>query len=134
VVWGPGVPRGGVRDKFVASVDLAPTFAGWAGAELPGADGRDLAPLLGDGPAPPWRERLLIEHFAGHPWVGLRTPRYTHVEQATGERELYDLREDPRQLRSIHESADRALLEDLERRLESLRDCAGDGRRAAERG
>jgi hypothetical protein len=66
--------------------------------------------------------------------VGLRTPRYTYVEHATGEKELYDLREDPRQMRSVHESADRALLEDLEGRLESLRDCAGDGCRAAERG
>jgi arylsulfatase A-like enzyme len=134
VVRGPGVPRGETRDELVANVDLAPTFAGWAGAELPGADGRDLAPLLGDGPAPSWRERLLIEHFAGHAWVGLRTPHYTYVEHATGEKELYDLREDPRQMRSVHESADRALLEGLERRLESLRDCAGDGCRAAERG
>jgi arylsulfatase A-like enzyme len=134
VVRGPGVPRGETRDELVANVDLAPTFAGWAEAGLPGADGRSLAPLLGDGPAPSWRERLLIEHFAGHEWVGLRTPRYTYVEHATGEKELYDLRQDPRQLRSVHESADRALLEDLGRRLESLRDCAGEGCRAAERG
>jgi N-acetylglucosamine-6-sulfatase len=132
VVRGPGVPRDEKRDELVANVDLAPTFAAWGGVELPGADGRELAPLLEDAPSASWRERLLIEHFAGHEWAGLRTPRYTYVEHATGEKELYDLREDPRQLRSVHKTADQALLENLERRLELLRDCSGDGCRAAE--
>lgn len=132
VVRGPGVPRDEKRDELVANVDLAPTFAAWGRVELPGADGRELAPLLEDAPSAPWRERLLIEHFAGQGWAGLRTPRYTYVEHATGEKELYDLREDPRQLRSIHKTADQALLENLERRLELLRDCSGDGCRAAE--
>ncbi|HEX4992603.1 MAG TPA: sulfatase, partial [Rubrobacteraceae bacterium] len=90
------------------------------------------APLLEDAPSASWRERLLIEHFAGHEWAGLRTPRYTYVEHATGEKELYDLREDPRQLRSVHKTADQALLENLDRRLELLRNCSGDGCRAAE--
>ena len=132
VVRGPGVPPDEKRDELVANVDLAPTFAAWGGVELPGTDGRELVPLLEDAPAASWRERLLIEHFAGHEWAGLRTPRYTYVEHATGEKELYDLREDPRQLRSVHKTADQALLENLERRLELLRDCSGDGCRAAE--
>jgi N-acetylglucosamine-6-sulfatase len=133
VVRGPGVPAGEVRDELVANVDLAPTFADWSGVEIPDADGRELAPVLEASPPASWRTRLLIEHFAGHAWLALRTPRYTYVEHATGEKELYDLREDPRQLRSIHDTADRALLEDLERRLDLLWDCAGDGCRAAER-
>lgn len=132
LVRGPGVPRGETRDELVANVDLAPTFADWAGVELPGADGRELAPVLGGDPTPSWRKRLLIEHFVGHAWAGLRTSHYTYVEHATGEKELYDLREDPRQLQSIDRTADRALLEGFERRLDSLRDCAGDGCRAAE--
>jgi N-acetylglucosamine-6-sulfatase len=132
VVRGPGVPPDEKRDELVANVDLAPTFAAWGGVELPGADGRELAPLLEDAPSASWRERLLIEHFAGHAWEGLRTPRYTYAEHATGEKELYDLREDPRQLRNVYKTADQALLENLERRLELLRDCSGDGCRAAE--
>ena len=132
LVRGPGVPHGAVRQELVANVDLAPTFADWGGVEMPDADGRDLAPVLGRDPTPPWRKQLLIEHFAGHVWSGLRTPRYTYVEYATGEKELYDMREDPHELQNIAKTAANALLEDLHRRLESLRDCAKDGCRGAE--
>jgi N-acetylglucosamine-6-sulfatase len=132
LVRGPGVPQGEVHEELVSNVDLAPTFAAWGGVQMADADGRDLAPVLERDPAPSWRKRLLIEHFAGHTWSGLRTPRYTYAEYAAGEKELYDMRKDPYELENIAETSDDALLQDLDSRLESLRGCAKDGCRAAE--
>jgi N-acetylglucosamine-6-sulfatase len=122
----PGVPAGEKREELVANVDLAPPIADWADASPPeNPDGRSLAPLLSTSRPDSWREALLIEHFVGSDWAGLRTPRYTYVEHEGGEKELYDLKEDPHQIDNLYESADAALLSTLHSRLESLEDCAG---------
>ena len=63
VVRGPGVPAGATIPALAANIDLAPTFAAWAGTPLPGfVDGRSLAPLLaGETPAD-WRHAVLVEN------------------------------------------------------------------------
>jgi arylsulfatase A-like enzyme len=66
------------------------------------------------------------------PYRAVRTQRYLYVEYKTGERELYDLRKDPYELHSLHDSADKDLISKLEARLDALRDCAGKGCRTAE--
>jgi len=133
LVRGPGVPAGERREELVANVDLAPTIAGWAGAPSPeNPDGRSLTPLLSYSPPGSWREALLIEHFVGSDWVGLRTPRYTYVEHEGGDRELYDMQKDPHQIDNIHGRADDALLDSLRSRLDDLKDCAGARCREAE--
>jgi len=43
----------------------------------------------------------------------------------TGERELYDLKNDPYQLESLHAKADPALLQSLSAQLAKLKTCAG---------
>jgi N-acetylglucosamine-6-sulfatase len=126
LIRGPGVPAGEKRDELVANVDLAPTIAEWADASPPeNPDGRSLSPLLSGSSPDAWRGVLLIEHFVGPNWAGLRTPRYSYIEHKDGDRELYDMRADPHQLDNVYESADDALLEELHARLEALRDCAG---------
>jgi hypothetical protein len=62
----------------------------------------------------------------------VRTRRYAYFEYTKGEEELYDLESDPYQLKSIHRSADPALLKDLRVRLEALKKCAGSDCREAE--
>ena len=62
----------------------------------------------------------------------VRTGTHKYVEYQSGEKELYDLANDPYELENIYETADPALLEDLKARLEALRDCEGDGCREAE--
>src|SRR3712207_2057858 len=57
--------------------------------------------------------------------AGVRTPRYTYVEHEGGEKELYDLKEDPYQIENIHETADASLLNALRSRLDALKECAG---------
>jgi hypothetical protein len=57
----------------------------------------------------------------------------TYVQYETGERELYDLRGDPRQLRSLHDDPERAVEEAaLSARLKALKYCSSKGCRGAE--
>ena len=48
----------------------------------------------------PWRTGLLIEHMGARvpTYCGIRSLRYAYVEYKTGERELYDLVNDPYEL------------------------------------
>jgi N-acetylglucosamine-6-sulfatase len=135
VVRGPGVPEGAVREQLVSNTDWAPTIADWAETQPPDfVDGRSFAPLLSEDPPTEWRERLLIEFFMrNREFRGLRTPDgKTYVEYSTGERELYDLEEDPYQLESIHASVEQPLLISLHDRLEALEECSGEECRTAE--
>lgn len=95
--------------RLTLNMDLAPTFAALAGIEAPGAEGESLLPLLQDinGTAP-WRQDFLIEHVQGGTTDGaiptfcaLRNTRALFVKYQTGEEELYDLNNDPFQLRNI---------------------------------
>lgn len=111
-------------EHLVLNLDLAPTFAGLAGAHLPHMDGRDLRPLLRPGFAPSWRSDFLIEHLfaGGQPgervptYCALRSKRHKYVVYQTGEAELYDLARDPNEFRNLHA---RPGLRGLERELRS---------------
>ncbi|WP_432862499.1 sulfatase family protein [Microbispora rosea] len=139
VVRGPGVPAGGVIDALTSTVDLAPTFAELGGATVPPtAEGRSLVPLL-RGQHVPWRDTVLAEFY--HPsysphspptYAMLRTGRYAYVEYETGERQLYDLRDDPAELHNIAATADPFLTLALSARLALLRACSGPACRLAD--
>lgn len=129
IVRGPGVPEGRTLDHMVLNTDFAPAFAELGGAPAPtDTDGRSFVPLLDDSPPPVdgWRESFLVEYFQKHPYAALRTERYSYVEYDNGERELYDLRDDPYQLESLDASPEhRDLTKDLHTRLEALKACSG---------
>jgi arylsulfatase A-like enzyme len=151
MVRGPGVPAGIRRDEMVLNNDFVPTFADLAGLPPPASvDGRSFASLLdkrqGNDPAS-WRTAFEIRNWNNKkdeasyravtpvpPYRAVRTRRYLYVEYEAGERELYDLRRDPYELNSLHDSADPDLISKLDARLEALRDCAGKGCRTAEDG
>ncbi len=138
MVRGPGVPADSVRRHLVVNNDLAPTFADLAGARAPGADGRSFAPLLtaDPPPVPSWRKRILVENWRSPTVDGtsripnfkaVRTRNMLYARYASGERELYDLREDPYQLRSRnpgHPANLRAVTR-LREGLRGLQHCAG---------
>jgi len=142
VARGPGILAGATKRALVLNNDLAPTFTDLAGATTPSfVDGRSLKPLLTGPPSERWRERFLVESWqdpkrpsSPPTYKAVRTPRHLYVRYATGERELYDLREDPHQLRSRHETAGRKLLSALKLRLEALKDCEARACRTAEGG
>ncbi len=160
-VRGPGVAAGAKAENLALNTDLAPTFADLAVVKFP-ADGRSLAPLLSGEEDPSWRTSVLLEKLpqensneeggkgkgkgkgkgnkgkskqgpsSSPGFQAVRTETHKYVEYDNGEKELYDLQNDPYEMESIHESADPALLEDLKARLEALRDCSEEGCREAE--
>jgi N-acetylglucosamine-6-sulfatase len=99
-----------------------------------------VAPLLTGDPLPNnWRRTSaasaqLSEEW-GRPWMkALRTNNHLYVEYKTGERELYDLRTDPYELRNVYKAAPSDLKKRLESQLSTLRKCASEECRAAEGG
>ena len=113
--------------------DLAPTFAAIAGIEPPAfVDGRSLLPLFED-PGQPWRRSFLIQRreLETHEMTGaarydaIRTEGWTYVQYGDGERELYNVEEDPYQLESLIGRAEPWLVELLAMRLAELMNCAG---------
>ena len=144
LVRGPGVPAGVEVTALTSAVDLAPTFADLAGVALP-ADGRSLVPFLeGQTPAS-WRQAVLLEQFnyasgppdAGkgpnHPaHAGLRTETFKYVQYGTGEREVYDLRNDPDELLNLRDRVSPAWMDLLSQRAKDLRACKGNSCRQIE--
>src|SRR5829696_4800291 len=136
-VRGPGIQAGSTVEDLVLNTDLAPTFAELGGAELGETDGRSLAPLLrGENPAD-WRSSVLLEAYLDGKnaregsdgkdgsrmdqtaFRAIRTATHKYIEHGNGEKELYDLVNDPYELDDLYESADPALIEDLRMRLEA---------------
>jgi N-acetylglucosamine-6-sulfatase len=106
--------------RLALNVDLAPTVAAAAGIASPGAEGRDLFPMI-SGPSS-WRASFLFEAYM----QGWRVPAYCafrgqshkYVQYATGEEELYDLARDPYELTSQHRTIQRTLLMAYRKRVQ----------------
>jgi N-acetylglucosamine-6-sulfatase len=62
----------------------------------------------------------------GGQFVGIRTNKYTYVEFKNGDKELYDLINDPYQLINIAKTADTKLLARLHEWLKLLKECKAD--------
>jgi arylsulfatase A-like enzyme len=131
VVRGPGVVEGARSDELVLNNDLAPTIAELAGVQAPTVDGRSMVGLF-DGQFTGWRDAILVEtrreRRPDGKWVdppsydAIRTPRHLYVEYRNGEKELYDLASDPRQLENLA-GRRRAVQATLGRHLEALKSC-----------
>jgi arylsulfatase A-like enzyme len=91
---------------LVLNIDLAPTFAALAGVSAPGADGRNLLPLLRSRSAA-WRSDFLIEHLQEGSkipptYCAIRSNGYAYVHYFDSlENELYDVKQDPYELDNI---------------------------------
>jgi arylsulfatase A-like enzyme len=120
IVHFPGTAEAGVRvDGLVASVDLAPTVLEIAGTPIGDhIQGQSFVPLL-KGDRSQSRESVLVEFYTYEnpfPWLldmdyrALRTDRYKliHWIQYPEEEELYDLQEDPFEIRNLIDDPDMA--------------------------
>lgn len=111
LISGAGV-RMGVCNDLLGNVDLAPTLLELAGglpfAEENRFDGRSFARAVvnEEGTYAPNRQELLLQSWEAEAvwgqrvpsvWTMLRTPTEVYTEWANGEREYYDLRQDPEQ-------------------------------------
>jgi arylsulfatase A-like enzyme len=130
----------------------------------PFVDGRSLKPLLGDDPPSMenWRQAFLVEaatelggtliplltgdqlpkdlrHAPREDWgrpglEAIRTEDRLYVEYGNGEREFYDLSEDPYQLHNRYDADDLDLLPRFRGQLAALRGCSATACRVAEDG
>jgi N-acetylglucosamine-6-sulfatase len=143
IIAGPGVPTGRRYDP-VSTVDMAPTLAAYAGVRMPGADGIDLTRLIANGDQG-WDRAVVTEgmmpegryaqlHRLGPTPLntrGLRLGRWKITRYSTGEVELYDLRNDPLELRNLARVPKYAeVLADLKKLYRRYSDCRGDECRA----
>ncbi|HSR52525.1 MAG TPA: sulfatase [Acidobacteriota bacterium] len=127
----PLIAAGTRIDSLVASVDLAPTALDLAGTPIgEHIQGRSLLPLL-RGNSQGWRDSILIEFYTYEnpfPWLldmdyrALRTGRYKYIHwmQHPDENELYDLLEDPYEVRNLFaDPAMEAVKQELQKKLRS---------------
>ena len=122
IVYAPAMFPARTDAHIVANIDLAPTFAELAGTSIPNTvNGLSLVPLLKDANAD-WRDSLLIEHWPTEEGVGSKIPEFyavrnadwKYVEYSTGEKELYDLKNDPYELENI---ADKPAFAEIQKQL-----------------
>ncbi len=133
----PSAFKGGVDCRaLTAHIDIFPTFAAVAGANLNGeiarqVEGRSLLPLLQD-PASSWPRRVLFTHVGrwgrgqAEAWkykrCSVRDERWTLVNNA----ELYDLATDPGESKNVidlHPEVAAALRSEYDRWWESIKPC-----------
>ena len=128
-------PQPSVSSQVVSEVDATPTILDYAGG-LPSCraaghcrriDGRSLRPLIGGSGSWPAGRGVLAEIAADQgAYSAIRTQRWVYVLYKDGEKELYDLRRDPGQLRNVAGQPAYAGTEaQLAKRLASLRRCSG---------
>jgi arylsulfatase A-like enzyme len=149
------VRPGSVNDDIIVNLDFAPLFLDLAGLEIPNTfQGRSFSPLLhGDTPSD-WRQSMYYRywmHKADHnvyAHYGLRTKQHKLIyyysdamgqpgaidESYTPEWELFDLAEDPHELRNVYGDPEYGhLVKKLKDELYRLQTKVGDERYPHER-
>jgi N-acetylglucosamine-6-sulfatase len=140
VISGPGIPAGTTTNAMAENIDLAKTFTQIGGTNLSG-DGHSLIPLFGGGFMPAdWRNAILVEHRgpnlapsdpdfqpsgSGNPttYEAMRTSRFLYVEYSDGEREIYNLVNDPLELHNLAGGLTPLQLDELHAELLNLERC-----------
>ena len=133
VVRWPGVTKpGSVNTDLVSNLDFAETFLEAAGQPVPAEmQGKSLVPLLKGQTPDDWRKSFYY-HYYEYPGphsvrrhYGVVTDRYKLVHfygPDIDEWELFDLKQDPQELRSVHGQAGYAKVQkELEQELARLR-------------
>jgi arylsulfatase A-like enzyme len=117
-------------NKLVSNLDIPLTFLDAAGISFPHpAHGRSLMPILTD-PDANWREDLMCEtngHFNIHIGRMLITDRYKYIFNDRVMDELYDLHEDPFEMKNlIHEKDYAGIIDNMKTRLAKWRQETND--------
>jgi arylsulfatase A-like enzyme len=106
------VHAGTIRREMALDIDLAPTLLDLAGLPIPAhMQGKSLLPLAA-APDPSFRKEWYYEYYEWPnpekvpPCRGVRTERYKLIQYllGSGELELYDLQNDPKETRNLYGS------------------------------
>jgi N-acetylglucosamine-6-sulfatase len=101
-------------DRVALNIDIAPTIMELAGLAIPPSlDGQSLLSLM-ENSSTVWRDGFMIEHYQDKGdieesslaaiipgYMGIRTTEWKYIEYETGERELYDLVNDPYEMNNL---------------------------------
>jgi N-acetylglucosamine-6-sulfatase len=128
----PGVVKPGVRSQaLIQNIDYAPTFLDAAGLAIPpDIQGRSLLPVLkNDGLAPAdWRKAVYYAYYGENTHHvpqhdGVRNQRYKlFFLPKSNEWQLFDLANDPQELKSIQDDpASAGILSDMRQTYQQLR-------------
>jgi len=133
------VRAGSVKEDIVLNLDFGETFLDYAGVPVPpDMQGRSLRPVLEGRTPKDWRSSMYY-HYYEYPAVhsvkrhyGVRTERYKliHFYNDIDEWELYDLKKDPQEMRSVYDDPKyagvvRELKAELRRLREQYQDAEG---------
>lgn len=115
-----------ISEEFALNIDLAPTIADLAGIRIPvKVNGKSLVPLLAN-PDANIRDVFLLEVRSGkenYTGNAIRTDQYKYTELNTGEKELYDLTNDPYELENKAANPEFvSIVQDLSARLRLLKE------------
>jgi arylsulfatase A-like enzyme len=114
----PKLIKAGSENKNLCSnIDFAPTILDLAGVKIPTAiQGTSLKPLLNGQAQTAWRNSAYYRYYAQPKHSALRTERYAFIE-IDGKYELYDIKNDPTQMKNIADSPEnKILIEDLKKK------------------
>ncbi len=129
--WPARIKPGQVSSRLVHVHDLAYTYVDAAGAApLKYDEGRSLLPLAADPNRSDWPDHILNKWYGGEFLRGLHmvvTERYKYVFNSFAYDELYDLQEDPDEIRNfVAEPSYAPVVDDMRARLYELMEQLGD--------
>jgi arylsulfatase A-like enzyme len=131
------IKPGLVSENIVLNLDFAPTLLDYAGVEIPDdMQGESIRKLAKGEPVENWRTSMYYHYYEyPHGWhnvkrhYGIRTERYKliHFYNDIDEWELYDLQEDPNEIKNIYnEESNEELINILKIELDELKKKYGD--------
>lgn len=124
------IKPGTTPEPIALTIDFAPTFVELAGGAIPqDYQGQSLIPLMRGETPNNWRKSFLVEYFSdtvfprvhkmGYQAVRNNRWKYIHYTELTGADELYDLQNDPYELKNLaNDSAAANDLETMQRELQ----------------
>ncbi|MEN9734457.1 MAG: hypothetical protein RLZ45_2452 [Verrucomicrobiota bacterium] len=133
--WPAGIQPGSTSESLAINCDFAPTFLELAGARIPEEmQGRSLVPLFQGKIPAGWRSDIYYRYYhdPGHhntrAHYGIRTATHKLIHYWKADQwELFDLVQDPDELRNRYADADQATrVADLKARLRRLQSDLGD--------
>jgi N-acetylglucosamine-6-sulfatase len=128
----PVIAAGSTPEAMVQTIDLAPTFVELAGGKIPAAyQGRSLLPILAGETPDDWRDAIFAEYYSdtvfprvhqlGYKAVRTDRWKYIHYIDQDGMDELYDLKNDPYEMKNLaNDPASAAQLAAMQERLRQM--------------